>query len=81
VASGSIRNVPWRLGVVKAVGVKGVIFQRYIALICMHVARQYEVNVIFDEVRLEDTLALQADSTASIFCADIPRAMAGCFTY
>lgn len=79
VAGGSIRNIPWRLGVVKAVGVSHIVCKRHIALVCMHVAGEYQVNVVFDEVWLEDVLAIKADSAAFIGGAYIPRAMGGCF--
>lgn len=69
----TVGDVPRELGVVELRRVDGVVVERSVALVGMHVASDDKVDGILQEQRLKDILA--ADAERGVGLVDIPRSV------
>jgi hypothetical protein len=75
VARGGGGNVPRGCGVVKTGRINDIVVQGLVALVEVGVGLDDEIDVVLNEQRLEDILALGTDGRAAVLGTDIPRAM------
>lgn len=66
VAGRTVDNVPRPSGVVQPVGVHVIVRHRRVTLVGVHVAMQDEVDIMLDQVRFENGLAVEADRAAVV---------------
>lgn len=77
VSGSTVRDVPRRAGVVEFVRIGVGVADRRVALVRVDVAREDQVDRVFEEDGLEDLATVFADGAASVCGADVPRAVAG----
>lgn len=58
---GTIRDIPWELGIVELILVGNVVVYWRVALVRMHMSREDEVDIVLQEYWSEDVLAYRAN--------------------
>lgn len=74
-ARGGSGNIPRGCGIVKTGRINDIVVQGLVALIEVGVRLDDKVDVVLNEQRLEDILALGTDGRADVLGTHIPRAM------